>query len=92
MISTDTGLIVKSESVAVSQVGAGSLADGKLISGDVITKIKIGEKEMNITRMHHVIDMMLNSRLGDTVEITLLRAGVEQKVTIEITESALTKY
>ena len=92
VISPDTGLIVKSESVAVSQVGAGSLAAGKLISGDVITKIKIGEKEMNITRMHHVIDMMLNSRLGDTVEITVLRAGVEQKVTIEITESALTKY
>lgn len=92
VISTETGLITKTESVAISSVSSGSLAEGKLAVGDIITQVKIGELETDITRLHHVIDAMLNARLGDTVEITLLRAGEEKVVSIKITEDALTQY
>ena len=92
VISTETGLITKTESVAISSVSSGSLAEGKLAVGDIITQVKIGELDTDITRLHHVIDAMLNARLGDTVEITLLRAGEEKVVSIKITEDALTQY
>lgn len=92
VISPETGLITKTESVVISQVSFGSLASGKIEVGDVITAIKIGDDEISITRTHHVIDMMLNARLGDQVEITLLRKGETKAVTIEITADALTKY
>lgn len=92
IISEDTGLITKTESVTVSLVSAGSIAAGKIQVGDIITSIKIGDEKATITRMHHVIDTMLNARQGDVVEITLLRSGAEKTVTIEITAEALTKY
>ena len=92
VISDETGLITKIESVTISQVSYGSLAGDKLAVGDVITSIKIGDESMTITRTHHVIDMMLNARLGDTVEISILRAGEAKTISIEITEDALTEY
>lgn len=92
VISPETGLITKTETVIISLVNSGSPADGKLQRGDIITEITIGEETAKITRTHHVIDMMLNARIGDKVKIKLLRLGVEQTVEIEITEAALTKY
>ena len=92
VISEKTGLITKTESVVIGVVNADSLADGKLKSGDVITEITIDGVTTKISRTHHVIDIMLNARVGDTVKIKLLRLGVEQTVEIEITESALTEY
>jgi serine protease Do len=92
VIDESTGLITKTESVVIGDVSSGSLAEGRLAVGDVITSVKIGSVSASITRLHHVIDMMLNARLGDTVEITLLRAGVSQTVSIVITNAALTEY
>ena len=92
VISEETGLVTKVESVTVAQVNLDGLASGKLSKGDIITSVKIGEDVMNITRTHHVIDMMLNARLGDTVEITILRTGAVKTVSILITEDALTEY
>ena len=92
IISEETGLITKIESVVISQVSYGALAGDKLAVGDVVTSIKIGDEEMAITRTYHVIDMMLNARLGDTVEINILRAGQAMTIFVEITQDALTEY
>ena len=92
VINPETGLITKTESVLVSAVNRGGLADGVLKSGDIITEIKIGEKVVAITRSHHVIDTLLNARIGDVVEIKVLRLGEEKTAEIMINESALTKY
>ena len=92
IISEETGLITKIESVVISQVSYGALAGDKLAVGDIVTSIKIGDEEMAITRTYHVIDMMLHARLGDTVDINILRAGEAKTVTIEITQDALTEY
>ena len=92
IISEQTGLITKIESVTISKVNYGSLAGDKLAVGDVVVSIKVGDEKMDITRTHHVIDMMLHARLGDTVEINILRAGQAMTVYVEITEDALTEY
>ena len=49
-------------------------------------------RTVNITRQYHMIDMMLDVRVGDTVSLTVLRNGEEVTVEIEITEDCLTAY
>lgn len=45
-----------------------------------------------ITRQYHIIDMMLDVRVGDTVVLEILRSGETSTVQISITEACLTAY
>ena len=87
-----TGRMTIEESVAVYEVSKGSLADGVLRSGDILLSATVGENTTNITRQYHVIDMMLDVRVGDIVTFKVLRGGVEIEVSITITEDCLTAY
>ena len=60
--------------------------------GDVIKSITIGDKTINITRQHHVIDAMLDARVGNTVSMNIIRNGVEKTVTTTITQDCLSAY
>lgn len=86
------GIFTKTEKVSVAEVTQNSLADGKLKVGDVIKSITIDKKTSDITRQHHLIDTMLDARVGDTVTFTVERNGQEVSVSITINESCLTKY
>ena len=44
------------------------------------------------SRQYHVIDMMLDVRVGDTVAFTILRDGKKMTVNIDITEDCLAEY
>lgn len=89
---SESGIIKKLEDVTVSEISSGSLADGKLKAGDVIKSITIGQKTTEITRRHHLIDTMLDARVGDTVTFTVERNGVEKNVSFIITQDYLTAY
>ena len=86
-----TGYIRPCEDISVYEVSSGSLADGKLCAGDVIKSVKIGDIEVQVKRMHHLIDTMLYARLGDEVITTVVRNGQEMEIKIVITEAALTE-
>ena len=89
----DTGLIRIEETVSVYDVSAGSLAEGVLQSGDILVSATInGTTTVKITRQYHMIDMMLDVRVGDVVTVTVLRGGVEKTVSITITQECLTAY
>ena len=45
-----------------------------------------------ITRRYHIIDMMIDVRVGDVVTLKILRAEEEKTVSITITEDCLTAY
>ena len=47
---------------------------------------------IDITRQYHIIDLMLDVRVGDTVYLNILRGGVEMTVEMTITEDCLTAY
>ena len=87
----ETGLLYRTEEIRVAETTAGALADGVLLPGDVHVSVRIGEgEEVAILRRHHLIDAMLDARVGDTVTFTVLRDGVETALSIVITEDAIT--
>lgn len=88
----ETGILHKAETVIINEVSNGSLADTKLQAGDIITSITINEKTVDITRQHHLIDTMLDARVGDEVVFSILRNGETIIVSITIDENCLTAY
>lgn len=89
---TSTGLIRIEETVAVYEVSQNSLADGVLEADDIFVSATIDGKTSNITRQYHIIDMLLDLRVGDVVTLTVLRDGEEVNLSITITEDCLTAY
>ncbi len=92
-----SGLIVRIEEITVHEVTAGGLGEAILKAGDVVKSITIGEDTIGdssiaVTRQHHLIDAMLDVRVGDTVSLVIIRDGVETSVSTTITETSLSAY
>lgn len=92
IFDSQTGLIAIEETVTVYDVAQNSLADGILKAGDILVSSAVNGKTTEITRQYHIIDMMLDVRVGDVVTITVLRDGKQKSVDIKITEECLTAY
>ena len=88
----ETGLISIEETVSVYEVSEGSLADGVLREGDVFLSVSVNGIEEKITRQYHIIDLMLDMRVGDTLTLQMLRDGETVTVEITVTEECLTAY
>ena len=88
----ETGILRKYERVVVAEVVSGGLGSEILVVGDIVKAISVGEKTVEVTRQHHLIDLMLEVRVGDTVTITVERDGEEMTVQTVITEACLTAY
>ena len=89
---TESGMLVRREEVTVDSVSAGGLGETILRKGDIIKSIKLGDRTVEVTRQHHLIDAMLDVRVGNKVEITVIRDGSETVVSTTITENCLTEY
>lgn len=83
----DNGKIYKLELVEVTEVIENSLAYGKIKVGDVIKSITVDGVKKEVTRLHHVTDMMLTAREGSTVQLCLIRDGSEINLTLTVRES-----
>ena len=88
----ESGVMKKYESIKINSVNKGGLADGILEAGDIVKTLKIGEKEIEITRQYHLIDAMLDVRVGDKITLEIERNGEPKTVTTTITESCLSAY
>ena len=80
------------ETVSVYEINEGSLAEGILETGDILISTTVNGKTKNISRQYHIIDMMIDVREGDTIEIKILRDNQEKTVNIKITKECLTEY
>ena len=89
---SELGTVKVKEKVSIAEVVKGSAAEGKLLVGDVLKSIALGERTVEVERRHHFIDLMLDARVGDTVVLKIHRGGEEKIVEILITESAMVKY
>lgn len=87
----ESGKVLKREVISVADVGQNALADGVIKVGDIINSITVDGAKYDVVRMYVVTDSMLNARVGSTVVINVTRGNETIDVTIEITESALTK-
>ena len=90
---SQTGKVTINETVVVMEVTSSSIVSGKLKADDVIKSITLNGKETQIvTRQHHVIDYMLQARVGDTCTLVVERNGVEKTFTFTITSSCIANY
>ena len=82
---TETGKVHIIEEVVIAEIADGALVKGKLMVGDIITSIKIGEGEaLTVTRNFNVVERMLAARVGDVITYEIIRDGVAMTVTFTI--------
>lgn len=91
-IDTESGALTIIERVSVSEILTDSPAEGKLQVGDVIKSITVAGNTTDVERRYHLIDEMLNARVGDAVTLTVERDGAEFTVEMQITEDCITAY
>lgn len=89
---TETLRVYKRERVAISAISSGSPVEGKLRVGDIINSITIDGKTYSVTRIHHVVDVLLNARVGSEVSINVTRDGTRRDISVEITQSLIKQY
>ena len=89
---TATGKVRRFETVIVDSVNAGSAVTGLIAKGDAINSITIDGVKYEVTRIFHVVDSMLNARVGSSVTINITRAGESFDVAVPIVESMLTDW
>ena len=89
---SEAGVIRKDETISVTQVSDGYAASGVLEVGDEIVRITVSERSKDVTRLHHIIDLMLYAREGQTVTVEYLRDGEAQTATFTVKSSDITDY
>ena len=88
-VDETTGKLYKVEAVEVDSLTAGSIAEGKLTAGDRITSITVGNTTKEVSRMHHIIDLVITAKVGDTITLEITRNGSPLTVSFTVTESAI---
>lgn len=89
---SQTGRMEIQETVSVYEVSKDSLADGVLQEGDFLLSVTVNGEKKEITRQYHIVDMMLDVRVGDVVALEILRGTEVSTVQMTITENCLTEY
>ena len=89
-LDPETGLIDICENVMIESVNSDAAAKGILKEGDILRTITLRDKTIEINRTYHVVDFMLDARVGDTVTLTIERDGETKTVSITLTEKSLT--
>ena len=62
------------------------------VADDVLVSISLDGEVTRITRQYHIVDMMLDVRIGGVVTLCILRAEEEMTVSITITEGCIVSY
>ena len=99
VLTTDTyakynendGTITLYDTVTVQSLSETSMANGSIQAGDIIYKVKLGDRaEHIICRQFEMIDILLHARVGDSITLTVLRNGEEVSFTGTFAESDFT--
>lgn len=90
MYLDETGKIFVKEKIGVSSanIAYGTSAYGKLAYGDILQSVTYKNQTYEITRLHHLPDLLLTVRKGDSITLHILRDGVEKDVTIDFTKNS----
>lgn len=88
----ETGKVRKREVISVDSIEATSSVGSYLNIGDIINSITIDGVKHDVTRLFHVVDSMLDARVGSSVVINITRGEQTLDVTVPILESMLTAW
>ena len=92
-MNNDTNTVEKIDNAEITDIQSGSLAEGSLNVGDVITAIKITssdgtvKEDVEVKRSYNLSEVMLSARSGDCVCITVNRSGQENPISYTFTIS-----
>ena len=78
----DGNLVIEEELTIYEEPKLGAAAYGLLLKGDVLKEVTINGKTSKLTRRFHLIDLLLQVRLGDSVTLKIERGGEEKSVQI----------
>ena len=92
VVDSELGIVKVKETVSVAEIVEDSIAEGVFEVGDVLSSVTLGDKTVEITKRHHVVDLMLNARVGDEVKFEILRGGAKKTVKVTVTEDAVVAY
>ncbi len=84
-LKTEISYVVKVHSVS------SGVAVGKLQADDIILSAKIGDKKITVSKDYILSEFMLSARVGDVLTLTIVRAGEQSEVNIELVESCFTQ-
>ena len=84
--------VTKVELVEVDSLTDDSIMAGQLEAGDIINSITLDGVTVKVTRIHHVIDLMMLAKAGSQVTINATRAGTSFDAQITVPESAITEF
>lgn len=91
-IDEETGLVRVRETVAISDVTKGSLADGVLQEGDILQSATLAGETVTITRRFQLLDLLLHAGEGDSLTLTFSRDGVSRTVTFTFPKGNAVSY
>ena len=83
---TETGTLIRTESCVVSEIEAGSCAEGALEIDDALVSLEIGNAVYYIEYYYDASEALLNARLGDRIFFNIERNGEPVRVELLITE------
>ena len=90
-MNNQTNVVEIIESIIVADISADSIARDYLKRNDVVTNIKITDRDgvikedADVTRLYTLGEVMLSAREGDTVTVTVNRVGEENPVSFPLT-------
>ncbi len=81
-LDSEGHLLIEEELTIYEAPTSGAAAYGLLKKGDVLKEATISGVTSKLTRRFHLIDLLLQVRLGDSVSLKIERDGVEKEVQI----------
>ena len=84
------GIMRIKETVRVSEISSSSgLVSSVLKEADILLGVSVGDYELEITRMYHALDIALFVKAGDELTFKILRDGIEQTVSVTVSQNHL---
>ena len=79
-----SGTIEVKNSIKVAEIGDSSALKGLLEADDVITSVQKGERMIEVSRLYHITELMLECHVGDTLGFYYLRGDAKTPEVCEI--------
>lgn len=89
-ISPEGDKVYEVNLVEVIEISKGSLAEGKVLVGDIVNSITVDGKKTEVLRIHHVTDAMLDARVGSKVVLNITRDGKTMDIIFTVSENNFT--
>ena len=84
------GIMRIKETVRVSEISSSSgLVSSVLKEADILLGVSVGDYELEITRMYHALDIAFFVKAGDELTFKILRDGIEQTVSVTVSQNHL---